>query len=264
VSTNEALKTSSCFNGRFTAAGVGPFANAYQLSNTPPVNQPTSTLLLRCMPLKDYYKILDIAPGATETDIKKSFRRLALRYHPDVNQGNKYAEAWFRELQEAYDTLTDVAKKDAYLQDRWLLQSQGKNMARPVPLTPDTIVAEARELANRVADLDHFRMDHQQLAQSLLQLLDNERLDILRSFTATQEAQNIGQLLLSSSEPVDYPLLQPFYQRMQLLANISPALQPLIASNRNRRRQQYFWERNQWWILLLLTVGLCAGIALMQ
>ena len=229
-----------------------------------PTNLPTSTLLLRRMPLKDYYKILDLAPGATETDIKKSFRRLALRYHPDVNQGNKYAEAWFRELQEAYDTLTDAAKKDAYLQDRWLLQSQGKNMARPVPLTPDTIVAEARELANRVADLDHFRMDHQQLAQSLLQLLDDERLDLLRSFTATQVAQTIGQLLLNSSAPVDYPLLQPFYQRMQLLANISPALLPLIASNRNRRRQQYFWEKNQWWILLLLTVGLCAGIALMQ
>ena len=197
------------------------------------------------MPLKDYYKILDLSPGATETDIKKSFRRLALRYHPDVNQGNRYAEAWFRELQEAYDTLTDAAKKDAYLQDRWFLQSQGKNMARPVPLTPDTIMAEARELASRVADLDHFRMDHQQLAQSLLQVLDDERLDLLRSFNATHEATTIGQLLLTSAAPVDFPLLRPFYQRMQLLAGICPALLPLIAANRNRRQQQYFWERNQ-------------------
>lgn len=216
------------------------------------------------MPLKDYYKILDLSPGATETDIKKSFRRLALRYHPDVNQGNRYAEAWFRELQEAYDTLTDAAKKDAYLQDRWLLQSQGKNMARPVPLTPDTIMAEARELASRVADLDHFRMDHQQLAQSLLQVLDDERLDLLRSFNATHEATTIGQLLLTSAAPVDFPLLRPFYQRMQLLAGICPALLPLIAANRNRRQQQYFWERNQWWILLLLTVLLCAGIVLVR
>ena len=50
------------------------------------------------MLFKDYYRILELPPGASIADIKKSFRRLALRYHPDKNFGNKTYEAKFKEI----------------------------------------------------------------------------------------------------------------------------------------------------------------------
>jgi DnaJ-class molecular chaperone len=63
---------------------------------------------------KDYYKILGVSKGASADDIKKSFRKLARKYHPDVNPGNKAAEAHFKEINEAYEVLSDPDKRKQY------------------------------------------------------------------------------------------------------------------------------------------------------
>src|SRR3954454_12534008 len=66
------------------------------------------------MSLKDYYKILELTPGASVADIKKSFRRLALLYHPDRNFGSNIHEAKFKEIKEAYDVLSDTKQRQEY------------------------------------------------------------------------------------------------------------------------------------------------------
>jgi curved DNA-binding protein len=66
------------------------------------------------MPVKDYYKILGIAKSASPQDIKKAYRKLALKYHPDHNQGDKAAEAKFKEISEAYAVLSDAEKRKQY------------------------------------------------------------------------------------------------------------------------------------------------------
>jgi molecular chaperone DnaJ len=63
---------------------------------------------------KDYYEILGIDKGATEEDVKKAFRKLAIKYHPDKNQGDKEAEEKFKEINEAYQVLSDPQKKAQY------------------------------------------------------------------------------------------------------------------------------------------------------
>lgn len=63
---------------------------------------------------RDYYEVLGINKGASEDEIKKAFRKLAKKYHPDVNQGNKEAEAKFKEINEAYEVLSDKDKKARY------------------------------------------------------------------------------------------------------------------------------------------------------
>jgi molecular chaperone DnaJ len=62
----------------------------------------------------DYYKVLDVARNATEADIKKSYRRLAMKYHPDRNPGDKEAEEKFKEAKEAYEILSDGQKRAIY------------------------------------------------------------------------------------------------------------------------------------------------------
>ncbi len=63
---------------------------------------------------KDYYKVLGVAKGASAEEIKKAYRKLALKYHPDRNKGDKQAEDKFKEINEAYAVLSDPKKKQEY------------------------------------------------------------------------------------------------------------------------------------------------------
>ena len=63
---------------------------------------------------KDYYETLGVSKGASEDDIRKSYRRLARKYHPDLNPGDKSAEEKFKAVQEAYDILNDSKKRQMY------------------------------------------------------------------------------------------------------------------------------------------------------
>ena len=73
------------------------------------------------MEFKDYYKILGVSKTATTEEIKKAYRKLAVKYHPDKNQGNKAAEEKFKEANEANDVLSDPEKRKKYdeLGENW-------------------------------------------------------------------------------------------------------------------------------------------------
>ncbi|WP_163216058.1 molecular chaperone DnaJ [Clostridium thermarum] len=66
------------------------------------------------MAKKDYYEVLGLQKGASDEEIKRAFRKLAIQYHPDKNQGNKEAEERFKEINEAYQVLSDPEKKAQY------------------------------------------------------------------------------------------------------------------------------------------------------
>src|ERR1700744_5604015 len=66
------------------------------------------------MSKRDYYEVLGVDRGADMEEIKKSYRKLALKYHPDRNPNNKEAEEKFKELSEAYEALSDPNSRAAY------------------------------------------------------------------------------------------------------------------------------------------------------
>lgn len=70
-----------------------------------------------CLPLfaEDYYyRVLELNPDATDSDIKKAFRRLSVKYHPDKNPGDQAAAQKYLEVNKAYEILTDPEKKQLY------------------------------------------------------------------------------------------------------------------------------------------------------
>ncbi len=78
------------------------------------------------MAKQDYYQILGINKGAAEKEIKKAYRKLARKYHPDVNPGDNSAEAKFKEINEAYEVLSDPDKRKKYdrFGDKWQYADQ--------------------------------------------------------------------------------------------------------------------------------------------
>lgn len=81
---------------------------------------------------QDYYQVLGVKRGASAADIRKAYRRLARKHHPDVNPGDKSAEEKFKQIQQAYDVLSDPKKRKIY--DQYGFYSdQFKPGARPPP-----------------------------------------------------------------------------------------------------------------------------------
>ena len=63
---------------------------------------------------RDFYEVMGVPKNATEDEIKKAYRKLAKKYHPDLNPGDKEAEAKFKEVNEAYEVLSDDDKRAKY------------------------------------------------------------------------------------------------------------------------------------------------------
>ena len=66
------------------------------------------------MAQQDYYKILGVSKNASDADIKKAYRKLAMKYHPDHSKGDKHAEEMFKKVSEAYAVLSDKEKRQQY------------------------------------------------------------------------------------------------------------------------------------------------------
>jgi curved DNA-binding protein CbpA len=212
------------------------------------------------MQVKDYYKILEVEPGAAEADIKKNFRKLALRYHPDTNGGNQQANAWYREIQEAYEVLTDPRKKALYHQERWLLKSTGKPFADTFPLTPYYIEKKCAEFEQNVRLMDHFRMDHKALEKRIDELLNNDVLDALREQADFDSRKSIIELLQKSMGPLDYKFTGIIFTKLFLIADNDPVLIQSISNFKKSKQQEAWWAKHQGWIIALVTIALLLGI----
>jgi DnaJ-class molecular chaperone len=84
---------------------------------------------------KDYYQTLGVPKSASAKEIKQAFRKLARKHHPDVNPGDKAAEAKFKEINEAYEVLGDDEKRRKYdeLGANWRMYEQAQQQGRPWP-----------------------------------------------------------------------------------------------------------------------------------
>ena len=90
------------------------------------------------MEYKDYYKILGVDKNASQDEVKKAFRKLARKYHPDMNKGDKNAEEKFKEINEANEVLSDPEKRQKYDQFGVHWQQYGRAGGRPEDFNWDT------------------------------------------------------------------------------------------------------------------------------
>ena len=78
--------------------------------------------------MNEYYRSLGVQPGATAEELKKAYRGLAKKYHPDLHPGDKEAEARFKEINEAYETLSDPQKRKEYDEKQRTTQGRSSDL----------------------------------------------------------------------------------------------------------------------------------------
>lgn len=101
--------------------------------------------------MTDYYKILGVARNASQDEIKRAYRQLAVQHHPDKNDGDKASEERFKEISESYIILGDIPKRNAYdyAQDN-RSHHHGKSTAEPGQATPVTFLTLFKRIKTKV------------------------------------------------------------------------------------------------------------------
>ena len=207
--------------------------------------------------MKDYYSILECTPMSTRDEIKRNFRRLAQQFHPDKNAENAYATARFHDIKEAYETLTQPAKKNAWLQERWLQQVMNKHVGEVAPLTPYLILGKVLQLEKYMSAADIFRMDQFGMIAKMEDLLSEENRDCLRTFNEPEVNRRIISHLISSARSFPFPLLQGFIEKLELAAGDDQESHQYILQFKKDLKARHKKESYTLPLILLVTTIIC-------
>jgi len=211
------------------------------------------------MHLKDYYSILGTVPSATIPEIKKVYRRLAQKYHPDKAHDDPIANAQFTEIKEAYEVLTNPAKKEYYLQQRWYNQHIGKRKTQDA-VTPDSVLKLALELERYVSTLDVFRMDKQGLKEYILDLLPDSTVEKLHEFNETETNREIISAILKTMHSLPKAYLQDIAVQLTKLTSEDKSAFRQIQLFIQKMERKHRREKYSLIIIIAATVVLCLVI----
>ncbi|WEK38095.1 MAG: DnaJ domain-containing protein [Candidatus Pseudobacter hemicellulosilyticus] len=213
------------------------------------------------MEIKDYYTILEVRPTASGKDIKTSFRRLALKYHPDTNNGNALSEALFREVQEAYAVLSDPQQREEYNYKRWYNRSIGEGFREQV-VTPAALAAESQKLQQYVGNMNIFQVDYASLSYHIRQLLTESNLAILREGKELPVNRQIIRSLLMAAAPLPLPYAVPVAGLLEQLAADDATTLREIRHFLQEKKAHANWDKYKWVVVLSVTALLCLLIFL--
>lgn len=208
---------------------------------------------------KDYYRILEVPSTATGSEIKKSYRRLALQYHPDKHFGNNIYEAKFKEIQEAYHILSDVKKRQEYNNRRNDQQFTEKKKTQPV-VTPQTILVQTIDFRKKVSVLDPERMNKLALYQQIQQILAVGNIQILQRNNDLKLNKKIIDEIIYCSRHLPYPHVEKICFQLTALAGTDNASYRRIYNFSKEVRQREYWNRYKVIAAILVSIFLCLAI----
>lgn len=211
-----------------------------------------------CMAVKDYYLILGVKTGADIPAVKRAFRKLAMQYHPDKT-GNTHANIHhFREIQEAYQTLSDPRKREQYLYARWLEKSMGHQLNRS--LSADEILKLFLKSEQYLSQTDFYRTDKQLLYHQLLSTFSEKRLQTILDAKHPLQLNATLQVAMRLSTRLNVKqsmeLQEHFKNLLEQDETSRISWQKMILIQKKQASQEK-WKLP---ILLLITLAICLAI----
>lgn len=202
--------------------------------------------------LKDYYKILEITHTATADEVKKAYRRMAFKYHPDTNKQDAFAESYFMEAQEAYAVLSNDEARRKYDNELWLAGMTTRAREHQV-VSPDWILKESIKLYNHMATVDVYRMNHKALYEYLEQLLNQRHMATLTNGEEPSVNEGIVNMILDSTKGLKYMYFLPLAEKLVLLAEGDDELQRRVNARLIARQREAKLEKSMPYLVVLIT-----------
>ena len=206
--------------------------------------------------MKDYYKTLGVSPNAHVPEIKKAYRVLAFKYHPDKNPDNVLAEAHFKELQEAWSVLSVPAKKTKYDEERWL-SGIGSRTSYKEAVTPVWLLNTCQQLNKELLGMDTHRISHGALQTYILMLLSDSHIAVLQLEGDKPTIILIVNEIIKASQLLPLKYLDEINVRLYVLTEDYDDATQAITDNFAYRNKQSRKEAMFPYIILLLTLVLC-------
>lgn len=215
---------------------------------------------------KDYYRILQVTPDAGMADIKKSFRQLALKYHPDKNFGDKLSEAKFKEIQEAYQVLSDPGKRQEYnyQRARQYAYSQHQRPSTPPPATAVGLLNQVIAFRKKIAQLDPYRMNKAALFKQIQHFLSRQHLQVLRQYNDPAVNRRIIEELLFCSKFLPFSHIEKICLQLTALAGTDNAIYTRIYKFSREMRIKSVWEKYKLIVALTVVGIICILIYLLS
>jgi preprotein translocase subunit Sec63 len=205
------------------------------------------------MASKDYYAILGVQPNASADKIKRAYRMLAMKYHPDKNPGDAVAEAVFREVLEAYEILSDAKKREDYHYKRLYTYNYTYEEKQ---VTPVTILHDAEQLAKHVQNNNPFRINKDAVLFQLKQILSTFNIDILLEANEVSINTSIIDGLLTCSKIFNYQQASESTVLLQKIA-LTETDQQKIQSYLLQQKRADNWNKYKTVIALAIALLIC-------
>lgn len=209
------------------------------------------------MVYKDYYKLLELTPAASQAEIKKAYRRLALKYHPDKNFGNQLYEAKFKEILEAYHILSDVKKRQDYNYQRNDYSHSYSRKRTYTPATPQSIFNHTIELRKKVSGVDPDRMNKVALFQQIQKLLSNFNIHILQENNDAKLNKRVIEEVLFCSRYLPYVQVEKICFQLTALAGSDNLLYQRIYKFSKDIRVKSYWNRYKVIAAIIIAILIC-------
>jgi type VI protein secretion system component Hcp len=205
--------------------------------------------------LKDYYKILGVKPSASLTEIKKAYRRLAMQYHPDKNPGNPFADVQFREITEAYTTLSDPIRREQYDDNRWHSSAHARR-EYVQEVTPAWLLKICIDMNNSLAAMDTYRISRGALSDYIMLILSDAHIAVLQKANDDEANKAIIEEVFKAMRWLSFEYLGTIAERLKLVADVT-AHHETIANYHKQRERDELQRKLYPYIVMMITVLLC-------
>lgn len=202
--------------------------------------------------MDDFYKLLGVLPNATTDEIKKAYRQLALKYHPDRNPGDTNSEAFFKRVTVAYEVLSDPEKRENY---NWEFNRKAQNNntstsnskayeSQKSPLvTPADFLQIFKQINSKIKNWHKDLVNQPLLFNNINELLSERNILYLLSYGDVNVNNKIIDEVLRSCKVLTFPYIEKLCIKLARLAGSDNERIKAIHSFNKKEKLKSYWSR---------------------